>query len=359
MIKKLRKRYLKANITAVLLAFAVFASCGYLVLDALAYLTKSYDDLSTIGEEDMEHSMIKGHVWAIIDTFASKETTYRFFNSKKTARYAIIPCGTDRYIAMYLPGRYVADADTLMQETWDNPDGVSRQTGRFLSIWGSITPLNTDEKELYDTYINYYAQENISSQFLPYILRVDHIGILSRPMFAGCSLAVLLALLWLIRFVIRLCTRYDLKTLRDYCKSQRDYNLALSQVEHLYEYGPSIGGIRINRNMILLDVPDFAILTGEHLIWAYRNVTNVKLYGVISAGQETSMIFRTKEGTSYIQKIPDDQTVADTFLKQLHEFYPKVILGYSKSLEQLYKTNLEGFINRAEQQAQHQQGGTT
>lgn len=341
-LKALRKSSFISSYKKFVIALVIVVYFGSNVLNSMDYLKGGTKDFNSLTEEDLGKCYVSGTINEVIDKVVVKNTTSNNIFAKNDGDYFIIPYGEESYIAMYLPKKYSYQKETLIKESADFMAKKLTKVESGIAVDGSIGFLKYDERKYFENHIsNYdYASQKL---FYPLILRVGMIGSTSYLWFAAYSAATIAGIIWMIIIILNFISGSNYKkTLRKYCNSKPDSNLARKELEQIFVEGKITNNdinIRFNDKLIILYYIKLCFIQKEQLIWVYSTNSKLKYFPGIN------ITFKTKEGKSYL--LFTNNLAAKLVIDKLKAFYPEVLFGYTEELNLLYKNDRQSFISLA------------
>ncbi|MBQ3078546.1 MAG: hypothetical protein IJC48_00920 [Clostridia bacterium] len=129
----------------------------------------------------------------------------------------------------------------------------------------------------------------------------------------------------------------------NFLKKQPEPDQARIALEAFYENTPSVQGIRVNDEFLIIDrsVLGFHILHTSDIAWVYPKRLNMKLYGVIPTGGFNSMVFRTRSGQEH-PAVVATKGASEELYKYLYTRIPGAVFGYSEELARVWNESIKG-----------------
>lgn len=349
MYKELKMKSFKKNLPVILLLAALGIFFMAIYFDGIRVLLGGKQDLDSMTADQIEDGMyVEGTVYGIYDSYAYTEQKKNGSPAKVTSMEYVIPIGEGEYMGLFAPEKYVDGCDELMQESWDYLDGVSEEiTGQF-RVKGTILEMESESLEYYMEYLKDYADyDNLTdagkAAFLPYYLKIDHIGDSATGTFIAFMVISGILFLIVIWMIVKALTGGYQRKLLKYCRS----NGIEEKVEQFYRNTAPVEKIRIGREFIMgMQGAATVLFRAQELIWAYMQVTTHRR-NFITVGKSYNVVLRTKDGATYNFAVKNEEA-AQKVISEIQKVLPGTILGYDKDIEKTYKKNREELVSQVE-----------
>lgn len=107
-------------------------------------------------------------------------------------------------------------------------------------------------------------------------------------------------------------------------------------LEQFYANTPSMYGVRVNDQFVMIESITSHILDTSEVVWAYHYSNQIRYGGLIPMGSTHAIILRTKDGGSHNAVVPT-KAAAEKLLKFLFERLPRTYFGYHQKVVELWK----------------------
>lgn len=302
-------------------------------------------DIYSIPVDELEGKYVNAELMYIMDSYAytQKRSSGR---TKTTAREYIIPVGTKEYMGVELPAKYLDQANDLMKATNDFIINENTFTGESFVVKGTIKQMSSQSKKYFYEVVGYNELDAETQKImLPLVLEEGQIGDKSVVEVWLYTIGGFIVTALGAFFLVRACTGNYQKSIKKYCASQADPDLALAKLEDFYQLTAPLNGVRMDRNFIMLqDGATTKLLQASSLVWAYQQTTQHRTNG-IPTGKSYSLQLYLDNGKQLAIGMKEKQ--AQEVLAAFVEHYPTMFVGFSKERAAMYKKDLEGFCKAA------------
>lgn len=302
-------------------------------------------DIYSIPVDELEGKYVSAEITYIMDSYAytQKRSSGR---TKTTAKEYIIPIGSKEYMGIELPAKYLDQADDLMKATNDYIINENPFSGESFVVKGTIKRMSSQSEKYFHEVVGYEDLDEESKQImLPLVLEEGQIGDKSVIEITLYTVGGLLVTALGAFFLIRALTGNYQKSIKNYCTSQMDPDLALAKLEDFYQLTTPLNGVRMDRNFILLqDGATTKLLQASTLVWAYQQTTQHRTNG-IPTGKSYSLQLCLDNGKQIAIGMKEKQ--AQEVLAAFVEHYPTMFVGFSKERAAMYKKDRESFCKAA------------
>lgn len=347
-VKKLKSKSLKKAILPVCLLLV-----GVILFAAISefwLLVGKPVNLYDVPRDALEGKYVTVEIPYIYGCYAYTE---QYKNDKPTGVITsseyIIDANVDDYCGLLLPKDMVEQGDALLDESdaYANYE-TDEITGTF-TVKGVMKKMPGDSLDFYHEAVDYDSWDSADqARFLPLYLVArgdsDNVG---SVVFLAIALALLvIAVVMLVKAVGGSNQKQLMQKAEELSPGNPDY--ILTHVEQLYEHAPSVGGLRMNASLILLEQGAKQFLYGaKDLVWAYQNTVQHRTNG-IPTHKSYHLILRMADGTTRDVAMKGEQVKEQ--LQKIFALIPGCALGYSQELEAMYKSNRAGLAEVAASQ---------
>ena len=346
--KKLRARSLKR---ALLPAIALMI-CGVIVLALSEFwlLIQKPVNLYDVPRRELYGKYVTVEVPYIYTSYAYSEE-YR--NNRATGTITsceyIIDANQYDYCGLYLPKDLVAKGDALEEKSESYLYGDiddEELLGYSFRVTGIMKAMPSDSLDYYYEAIGF---QNMTADqqdlFLPLYLEARSSSALTTTWLLLVFGLVLLGAGVVI--LVKAASGGDQKQFMQKAEELSPGNpeYILAHAEQLYDMAPSVGGLRMNASLILIEQGRRHYLYGtKDLVWAYQNTVQHKTNG-IPTGRSYHLILRMADGSSRDLAMREEQVKEQ--LQKIRALVPGCALGYSQELADLYQKDRPALRNIA------------
>lgn len=328
---------------------AIFIFCLFIYtfklpaqLNALKGEAEYFEITDNAVKDDFNKDYVEYNAPFLFDYFAyyTWSQSIKSFSAPSRFYPAIIwtsDSGTPKLIAIEVPESKFKIAEEIANNTYNfTGENISDlQNLDFYNAKGSVKLLSVDERKFFE---ESYADSGM--EILPYAITDGQIGNfnIGYVIFAIFILGVGMLL------IVSGAINYKKSSNREILKTNFEEIYGLGTFEEALldcEYGDRINNIYVGAKYIAF-ADDFpAVVEISDLIWIYKKQTYHN--GIRT---NTRAVFNTKKGKSYFILIKNREF--DDVCSVINKKNPFIAYGYSQSLENLYKNDIEGFINMVE-----------
>lgn len=330
-LKKLRKETLLNLLVPILL----LALMGVIFLSGSNLLAKEPTpvDLYDVPREELEGSYVTVEVEWI---YAGYAYTEEYKNDKPTGnitqREYIIDANVNDYCALILKGDMMAKAEALLEECDDYYYGLTDEITKSFTVTGWVKELKGDSLEMYHEIFDY---DNLSAEdqaiVLPlYLSPADYSVSIPLVIFAAIFLGAAVILL-----VMALQGKFQSQVSEKIAASGNPEGFG-EFLSAMHSNVPAVAGTRIYNGYVLVRSGCRHYLYDyNELVWAYKQTTTQKLYGLIPIGKNYSLVLKLANGKE--TAIPMKEALIKEQLEKLVAQIPTCAIGYNEQLASAYR----------------------
>lgn len=336
-----------------LLLIVFCAAIGILGVSASNLFTEPPEalELWEVPRDELEGSYVTAEVEYIYGCYAYTEVTRDGRPTGEiTEREYLIDANEEDFMALILSGKDMEKAEKLLEQSDQFFYGEIDEITASFQVTGFVRKLPSDSIRLLHEAVDYNTLPPAEQEiYLPLALESEEFQLEVVPLVFGAlflGAAIFLT-------VLKLSGHYQ-KQLRRKLEEMFGGNPERSNdfMRYMLESVPKTHGLRIVQGYVLARSGGFDILLdSKDLVWAYRQVTRHRLYGIIPLGKSYAVMLRTADGKRH--SIPMSQKATDQVLSLLGQCFPQTVIGYSSELERLYLSDRAAMARVAESQRTH------
>lgn len=253
-----------------------------------------------------------------------------------TQREYVIDANRDDYCALILDGSLMKQAETLLSQCDAYASGQTDEITASFTVTGNVKSLPSDSLSLYHQAMGYdsLSAEDRQTVLPLYLSPADYSTNYVMLLLGLVCLGIAIALV-----VMAFLGRFQRQI------SQKIENSAFSspealyeQIQHMRETVPAVSGLRMDGGYILLRSGfSHYFYDANDLVWAYKQVTRHKLYGIIPIGKTYSLMLKMSDGTEKAVAMGEKKVVEQ--LEKIMLQFPGCAVGYSDELMAMYRSN--------------------
>ncbi len=360
-MKELEKKFRKKSVSAAIACLVIgLLLTVYSFFDYLHF--GDVQDLDYIDPAQITEGQGKVTVYDVYDYYSywtdstGKEVTRDYFVAIGDGDHVV-------YMGCELTGRKNTRAYNLMETLWEleeTEDEIDYSTLDYFTVKGKIKAISGDDLTYFNDFLNdmsdYYgmSRAELDEYFIPYVIVAPTIS------GDGGSMSYIIAIVGigcLVAAVIIMMSALFGNTLKDikkFCKNKSNAEMEMARIERFYLTTPERYGIRVSDEYFLFEggmKPQ--IFDTKDVIWFYQYIVTRKSY-FVTVGKDYYVRFRTADG-----KMVQCATKKDEIDQVIHYFMgvmPDSIVGYSDSLENMYRNNRAQMIAEVERRHEARTG---
>ena len=337
MLEKLKKRELIASIPTLLLKIGL--GIVLLIYSGIFTVLMGPTPLSHLDASKLEGEYVSYDLWLSFDCFAEMITTS---DGAETSNFRDYLIATDEY---YMAVRiYPSDYEKMDRLTEDSFAWLDYETDDLpeeVHVTGVVQQMDSDELSYYYEYIGLSRTEAENYGYLTLVIdthavRADGMDAVTSSIIALLGIASLLWAVWSVYGALRLRHHQDIVKL---LKEEPDAEEELSQ---WMEGTRSVHGLRVNEKWCLWESKKATHLSKtEDVLWAYQHVTTHRYY-FVAVGKSHSLVIGLQNGRFWTIPMGREEDVKEA-MALLGKMHPRIVLGYSKELADLFSKDREKF----------------
>ncbi len=343
-VKKLRSRSLKKTLLPVILLLVL--AVLFLAVSEFWLLFQKPANLYEVPRDQLKGKYVTAEITYIYGEYAYTEN---YKNGRSTGEITSIECiidaNSDDFCGLYLPGKLVERGEALAEESDAYYNYETDEITTSFTVRGIMKEMPQDSLSYYHEYVDYDTLSADQQQwFLPLYLEAWE-GVPGDMV----SMTVL-GLACLVFALVLLCKALSggnqkqlLQKAEQLAPGNPEYVLA--HAEQLYDLAPSVGGLRMNASLILVEEGKKQYLySTKELVWAYQQAVRQRVYG-IAVGTRNMLVLRMSDKSARNVVLPESQIREQ--LQKIQALVPGCAIGYSDQLEELYRKNMAELKNVA------------
>lgn len=346
--KKLKSKSLKKVILPVCLLMIGVIVC--FAISKVWLLVEKPANLYEVPRDELEGKYVTVEVPYIYACYAYTE---QYKNDKPTGVITsseyIIDANVDDYCGLFLPKNMVELGDKLLDESEAYANYETDEITETFTVKGIMKRMPDDSLDYYHETVNYDSWDlGDQERFLPLYLvaRGDDENVGTFALLGIALVLLVSAVVMLGKAASGNNQKQLMQKAQELSPGNPDY--ILTHVEQMYENAPSVGGLRMNASLILLEQGPKQFLYGaKDLVWAYQNTVQHRTNG-IPTHKSYHLILRMADGITKDVAMKEAQVKEQ--LQKIFALIPGCALGYSQELEAMYKSNRAGLAGVASSQ---------
>lgn len=334
-MKKLNRKGMFGTLLLVL--FLAIMGISFLAGSNLFTEPPEAEDLWDVPRDELEGSYVTVELDFIYGCYAYSEVTRdgRPTGEIKEREY-LIDANEEDYMVVILSGKDMDKAEELMKQSEQYYYGEIDEITASFEITGYVRKMPSDSQRMLYDWVGYHTLSPAEQEiYLPLALEREEFETEIILVVFGAALLGIAAFM-----LIRKLSGHQQKMLRTKLELLFGGNRERSNdfMKFMLENVPNVHGMRIARGYMLirLDGMDM-LLDSNDLVWAYRQITQHKLYGIIPTGKTYALMLCTADGKRSDVALSEKAT--NEILNLLKANFPQTVIGYSKELESLYLSN--------------------
>lgn len=345
MLEELKKKALKSRLVIIVILLA--GGLGLLAygFTALVALIRGPVQLYDLTADELEGAYVEADVDMLLDVYA--ETVERKSGSpdRVSWREYVMPV-QDAIIGLELPSSMLADADAVMDDTYDwlmDETGTVYLGARTVSVRGTIQKMDEETQAMFAEYTEGWEMEEYC---LPLVLTQNTLGDLEPNMHwlvLGGALLMLVLGIWLL---VSTLTGGAQQGIKRYVAACPDGNDLWGELDEFYRGTPTEHGLKCDRRWLLYDHGTSCfLLAADDIVWVYFTVTTHRR-GLIVTGKTYTVTVcggREKKGAARHTIDVASEQKARELMDYLHGWYPDAVYGYSDAFEAAYRKDPAAF----------------
>lgn len=360
MLEALKAKYLyKARRNGIICLLLGIVICAIMFKDWLP-IGNSLDLDYVSSESEIKEGRASITLVEILGTFMYCTEGYKTDEKDAIARDYIVLTGLGLddeadgdgiYVGVQLSGKDNKRAYNLMEELWNESEGVDFDSLDIFRVNGHIRKMDIDEEDYLNETVQEMAEafeipyDELKAYFPSYILIPNHItGWYEREYISifGVIMGVLMVVMGFGNLIQGLFGN-PIKSIEEYGKKHNGVDAAKMKAEAVFEKKMPSFGITGDDEMFLYDNGSkLFVEDSKDIIWAYEHIVTQKT-NFVTTGHTYSIKVRTASGKTI--DIPCIQENMHPILSTIHDICPDAVFGFSKEIERVYNKNRIEMIN--------------
>ncbi len=370
MFKKLQIKYMARMILSALLCWLGIISFIQMFmvknnLDSIpdlmqVLMQKKPQDFNSLSADEIKEGMyVKGEIPVPIEHYSYlEEDSYLGVYGLTKYDEFIIPVG-DKYMGIFCEGTIKDLLDNNMkiniQALVTNNEDIKSNI-RSVQAEGVIKKLN-------DEFLENYRQKTpvfqvITGQeisYIPYVLVEEEYSSIDWSSERVSIILILVLLGVSVYCIVGGIRGRNIKDLKKYFGSQEDLEYGLTQMEHFYEAGTPVQGLRLDDRYFLMVVRDKVhFIETRDIVWIYPIVTKHSVYYIPT--RKTYTIKIKKRNGKELKIDIRNKKIMDDLMSYIASQTPYIFLGYDKEIELNYIRNRNEMAHGVDRRRQERLG---
>lgn len=345
-MKELRTKSLKSVLWLVIIAAAGLAVALYFIIpSALKQITggKDFNELDYTAD-DLDGTYVSGTLYYIYDWYCQDRGTD---GGQVEAREYIIDAGSDYYMGFRVDSAHFDEAEELMNVSYDWSEGNASDdelAAATYEVKGTIRAMPEESRELWDEYWAYYEDDELTAMTIPYYLELNYVGGTSPQALLIARIGALIAIFFLVFPLVKVFTGGYQSQVKNYIAKSANPDATREKVELFLRGNEYVKGLKMNAQYITgQQGPTTIFADVSTLAWVYQLTTTHKRNG-FTTGHTYSLMFGFTDGTRKQLDMSNEENVKYN-LQAIADRYPHVIVGFSNDLDNLFRKNIQEFLN--------------
>ena len=336
LLKTLKAKSIRRTILPVCVLLIAAVLCA--VVSKPQLLFSKPVNLYDVPREALEGKYVTVRVERIYDSYAYTEQFKDNVSTGISSQEYIIDANEMDYCGLLLKKDMLEQADALLDSTYDYLMGEAETIEGGFTVTGVMRKMPEDSLDFYHEVVDYDSMpEENQEYFLPlYLVPRTQGDVITSWVFLG------LGLVFLAIAVVQLCKagggknqKQILRKAEELSPGNPDY--ILTHADELYKTAPSVGGLRMNASLILVEQGARQFLYGtKDLVWAYQNTVQHRTNG-IPTGKSYHLMLNMADGTTRDLQMKETQVKEQ--LQKIFALVPACALGYDKDLQAMFRNN--------------------
>ena len=370
MFKELQRKYMARMILRALLCWLGIISLIHTFmmennLDSISDLMQVLrqekpQDFNSLSAEQIKEGMyVKGEIPAPIEYYSYlEEESYLGLDGVTMYDAFIIPVG-DKYMGISCEGATKDLLDNNMQININalvtNHEDI-KSNMRHVQVEGVIKKL--DDEFLENMSQKTSAFQSITGQeisYIPYVLVEKEYSSIDWSHGRTDIILILVFLGVSIYCIVGGIRGRNIKDLKKYFKTQEDLERGLIRIEHFYESGEPVHGLRLDNRYFLMVVKDKVhFIETRDIVWIYPIMTKHSVYYIPT--RKTYAIKIKKRNGKELKIDIRNKKIMDDLMSYIASRTPYIVLGYDKDIELIYIRNRNEMAQEVDRRRQERLG---
>lgn len=293
--------------------------------------------LSSVPRDQLEGAYVTVELDWIYGCYAyTEETVNGQGTGKITEQEYVIDANAEDYMALILSGDMMDQADALLEECDDYYYGLTDQITKGFRVTGYVKQLPSDSLSLYREAMGYYSLSEAEKEIiLPLYLSPADYSIQIVPLIFGIAFFAAAIIMLVLAFTGWYQRQVKEKVDQLFGGNTERANEVLGSIQ---KNVPAVAGMQIGNGLILLrHGSSHYLYDSNDLVWAYKQITRQKLYGIIPIGKTFSLMLKLSNGKEIA--VPMNEAKVKEQLEKLIQQFPTCAIGYSDQLAGMYRND--------------------
>lgn len=343
MNKVLKKQTLKVLMPYIITAAVLAAIFFGIAAQGILCMLSGADPLSQSNLDDLNGEYISFDASEVIVAFATLSVSSES-SSEVRETYYLLPAGDGTYLAvMDTKEKNVSVLDRAMEQSHEYYLGDLENLTRLGTLKGTVAPLDEDMTSyMVDCITNYslpgYDAENVTGLIRPYQINIDKVGFLYTGI---ATLLFVIGLAFLLIFLAIL-----VPALAGAYQKEALSMMDCEDPEAAFSAAQIIERVHVGKYIWYHKGASTKVLKTENIVWGYAMPEPL----VVSKYRWPVALFDAQQNMTQIcfMEKKNREVFLGAIAAQGHPF----VSGYTSELSQLFKSDPEGFVTRANAQAQ-------
>lgn len=347
MLKALKMKSLKKNLTKILIALALtvglLAGTGFGAFKAIGGPV----DLYSLDADELDGKYVTAEIYYIFDCYAYTESTNSSTNRSTVTEkeYIILTKDWNDFFGMALPSSMIREADKVMDDTYRYYCGEIPLSGltRTVTVTGTIQKMGSESRDFFYEYFDYESlSEEDQARIHPVYLRANYLGWMPEGLTWIMTIGAACSFIYMLWILIAVLTGSYQKSVKAYCKASESPETTMEELEHFYQNTDPVNGVRVGKWILFESKGKDILLDTNNAVWAYMHTVNHTSNG-IPTGRTFGVILRTRDRKKYEISMKNEAAAREV-LNTIARDMPRTVLGYTPKLERFFNQRFQDFL---------------
>ena len=343
MLKALKMKSLKKNLTKILIALALTVGLLWDTDFGAFRAIGGPKDLWSLSADELQGKYVTAEIDFIYDWYAYTESTNSSTNRSTVTEKEYIIATQDAVLGVAVPSSMIRDADKVLDDSMDYYYGEIDDLTRSITVTGTIRRMDAETTDFYHKVIGYDGMSNADrALYQPLVLKVNCLGRTPEGLTWIMTIGAACSFIYMLWILIAVLSGAYQKSIKAYCRSSESPAIVMEELEQFYRDTEPVGGVRVGRWILFESKGKDILLDTNNAVWAYLHTVNHTTNG-IPTGKTFGVVLRTRDRKKYEISMKSEaaaREVLDTIARDM----PRTVLGYTPKLERFYNQRFQDFL---------------
>ena len=347
MLKALKMKSLKKNLTKILIALALTVGLlwgtGFGAFKAIG----GPKDLYSLSADELEGQYVTAEIDFIYGCYCYTESEDSSTHRRTTTEKEYMIDTEDAFLGMALSSSDYKEADKIVDDSIDYSWGDISALTRSITVTGTIQKMDDESTEFFykvaDELFGYNDLDpEYQAYFVPVILKNNYLGWMPEGLTWTMTVGAACSFLYMLWILIAVLTGAYQKSIKAYCKNSESPEIAMEELEQFYQDTEPVSGVRVGKWILFESKGKDILLDTNNAVWAYMHTVNHTTNG-IPTGKTFGVILRTRDRKKYEISMKNEaaaREVLDTIARDM----PRTVLGYTPKMERFFNQRFQDFL---------------